>query len=234
MTVERNSGIQSLPSISEEVKMTDYSHPMEQFDGKVPEYLLHLQKETGIKNIFDAGFGDCKWVEWTNKHGIEIEGMEVDPDLVERGRLKYPKQASLLHHGDVTEPMPFEDNSFDYVLSIEVIEHIRTPELVIKKLKECYRICKKGVIITTPNCGDEQLLKQYGLIYNHYTHVATEGMKFTKDTAHRHWIKFTKQSLTDLLVNEFDDFVVFEKRPIKVLKPMVYDKLWAQITKEGV
>lgn len=211
----------------------NFNHPMEQFDDKMTEYLLYLKSNGGIESIFDAGFGDCKWVEWTNKHGIRYEGMEIDTDLVDRAHKKYPQMKDLLRHGDVTGELPYADNSFDYVLSIEVIEHIRTPQLVLQKMKECYRIAKKGVIITTPNCGDEKLLKQYGLIYNHYTHVATEGMKFTKDTAHRHWIKFTKESLTDLLIDEFDNFVVYEKRPIRILKPIVNDKLWAQITKEN-
>jgi len=205
---------------------------MEAFD-RVTEYLLYLQRTTGVTSLFDAGFGDCKWVEWTNKHGIEMEGMEIDPDLVKRGREKYPEQAQKLYQGDVTEPFPFEDNSFDYVLSIEVIEHIRTPEKVIDTLKECLRVSKKGVIVTTPNCGDEKFLRSHGLIYNHFTHVATDGMKFTKDTAHRHWIKFTKESLIGLLTDEFDDFIVYERRPIEILKPtIVYDKLWTLISKE--
>lgn len=199
----------------------------------ITQYLLKLKPK--VKTVFDAGFGDLKWLEWCNKHGIGFEGIEIDPKLVQKGREKYPEHADDLHEGDMTEGAleQFEDNSADVVLVVEVIEHIRHPDLVIKLLKECCRIAKKKVIITTPNCGDEKLLRQHGLTYLHFTHVATEGMKFTVDRAHRHWIRFTKENLTELLSNGgFTHFTVMEKRPIQILKVLCYDKLWAEIDVE--
>ena len=197
---------------------------LKQFE-TLTQYLLSLKPQS----IFDAGFGKLAWLSWCIKHNIKFEGMEIDDKLVEEGRKRFPKLAHALHQGDITQPLPFEDNSYDIVLLVEVIEHIKTPDLVLATLKECVRIAKRKVILTTPNCSDEQLLRKYGLIYLHYTHVATEGMKFTKDRAHRHWIKFTLQNLTELLAQEFDDFTVVPKRPIKILKPVIYDKLWAEI-----
>ncbi len=203
---------------------------MEDFD-TITRYLLQDKP----KSIFDAGFGDLKWLEWCNKHNIEFEGIEIDPELVAKGKEKYPNHADLLHEGDLTESNildEFPDNSTDVVLVIEVIEHIRHPDLVRKLLQQCARIAKKKVIITTPNCGDEDLLKKHGLIYHHYTHVATDGMKFTVDRAHRHWIRFTKGNLSELMTKDFTHFKVMEKRPIQILKVLCYDKLWAEINVE--
>lgn len=47
------------------------------------------------------------------------------------------------------ENIPTDDNSFDVVLMTEVLEHLKTPELVIK---ECYRVLKPSgkMIITVP------------------------------------------------------------------------------------
>lgn len=202
---------------------------MEQFE-TLTQYLLALKP----KSFFDAGFGKLEWLKWCIKHNIEYEGMEIDDKLVERGREEYRQHASTLHLGDVTEPLPFDDNMFDIVLLVEVIEHIRTPERVVATLKECTRIAKRMVVITTPNCSDEELLKQYGLTYHHYRHAATDGMKFRseRDKAHRHWIKFTFDNLTSLLADNFTHFTVVPKRPIKLLKPVCYDKLWALINAE--
>jgi SAM-dependent methyltransferase len=204
---------------------------MENFD-TVTEYLLSFQPK--IQKIFDAGFGDCKWIAWTRKHNIGFEGIEIDPKLVQKGREEYPEHAEDLYEGDMTDGAlkQFADKSADVVLVIEVIEHIRHPDLVRDLLKECCRIAKKKVIITTPNCGDEHLLRKHGLTYLHYTHVATEGMKFTVDRAHRHWIRFTKENLTELLSKNFTNFKVMEKRPIQILKVLCYDKLWAEINVE--
>lgn len=204
---------------------------MEKYD-KVTEYLLTLKP----KNIFDAGFGDLKWLSWSQKHHIEFEGVEIDPTLVKKGHEKYPQFKDKLHEGDLTTDIlkQFQDKSYDIVLLVEVIEHIKTPDLVLKILKECVRIAKDRVVITTPNCGDEKILREHGLAYLHYTHVATDDMKFTRDKSHRHWIKFTKQNLTELIARGgFQNFKVIEKRPIQILKPVCYDKLWVEIIAGG-
>lgn len=47
--------------------------------------------------------------------------------------------------------MPFEDNSFDVVFSAATLEHVGSRDSQKKMLEECYRVCKKGMFITTPN-----------------------------------------------------------------------------------
>jgi len=51
---------------------------------------------------------------------------------------------------DVNHSLDFEDEKFDYVIAIEVIEHLENPYNLIH---ESYRILKKGgkLILTTPN-----------------------------------------------------------------------------------
>lgn len=47
--------------------------------------------------------------------------------------------------------MPFADNSFDFVFSSAVIEHVGSREQQQQFLKECIRVARKHVFITTPN-----------------------------------------------------------------------------------
>ena len=47
--------------------------------------------------------------------------------------------------------MPFEDNAFDFVFSSAVIEHVGARECQLAFLKECVRVARKHVFITTPN-----------------------------------------------------------------------------------
>jgi SAM-dependent methyltransferase len=57
---------------------------------------------------------------------------------------------------DMNERLPFDDNSFDMIVSLEGIEHTLEP---VRFLKELIRICKKDgeIIISTPN-----ILNLYG------------------------------------------------------------------------
>ncbi len=47
--------------------------------------------------------------------------------------------------------MPFEDRSFDVVHSSAVIEHVGSYENQVKFARECARVAKKAVFLTTPN-----------------------------------------------------------------------------------
>lgn len=47
--------------------------------------------------------------------------------------------------------MPFDDNSFDFVFSSAVVEHVGSRECQLLFLKECIRVARKHIFITTPN-----------------------------------------------------------------------------------
>lgn len=47
--------------------------------------------------------------------------------------------------------LPFLDNSFDYVYSHAVIEHVGSREQQLKFIEEAFRVAKKGIFVTTPN-----------------------------------------------------------------------------------
>ena len=71
-------------------------------------------------------------------------------------------------------PYPFKNNTFDYVLIDNVIEHIKNPHCVIREL---WRICKKNAII-------EIIVPYYNSYYAHAdpTHVNffnEENMRLT-------------------------------------------------------
>lgn len=62
--------------------------------------------------------------------------------------------------------LPFENEKVDTVLCFEVLEHLSDP---VVALKEFFRICKKNIIITVPNCDLEPGMEKSRLSYYHYT-----------------------------------------------------------------
>lgn len=47
--------------------------------------------------------------------------------------------------------LPFEDDSFDFVHSSAVIEHVGSFDQQVQFISECTRVARKGVFVTTPN-----------------------------------------------------------------------------------
>jgi SAM-dependent methyltransferase len=47
--------------------------------------------------------------------------------------------------------LPFADDAFDFAHSSAVIEHVGSRDNQAKLLKELWRVCRKGIFVTTPN-----------------------------------------------------------------------------------
>ena len=56
---------------------------------------------------------------------------------------------------DISKPLPYEDNSIDYIFAEHVCEHLTTPD-VVRFFTEAYRILKKdGVLRIAVPCADQ-------------------------------------------------------------------------------
>lgn len=84
---------------------------------------------TENESILDVGCGD-NFVKkfFPNTTGLDIE-REVHPEVI--GDAHY---------------LPLEDNSFDWVVAISVIEHLENPAIAVR---EMIRVAKKGVLLWT-------------------------------------------------------------------------------------
>lgn len=114
-----------------------------------------------ISRLVAQNFDKCKIV------GLEYteEAIEAAKEFGETDRIEYVR-------GDIT-CMPFEDDSFDYVICTEVLEHIPSPERAIKEIE---RVCKKGMVITVPKepwfcLGNLLVLKNVSRLGNPIDHV---------------------------------------------------------------
>ncbi len=84
--------------------------------------------------------------EIKNRLGIVVFGIDVAEKSLEIAR----RRGIITKHGDVSNPLPFKDDCFDFVFAGEIIEHIFDTNLF---LKEIYRVLKPNgyLILTTPN-----------------------------------------------------------------------------------
>lgn len=100
-------------------------------------------------SVLDVGCGVGYLVKHLRRLGVDAHGVEVSEDAL---RLADPEVRPFLHYGDVTR-LPYEDNSFDAVVSFDVLEHIDASRLH-KAVEETVRVAKRYVlhkVYTTEN-----------------------------------------------------------------------------------
>lgn len=74
-----------------------------------------------------------------------MTGIDLNPDSVEYAAVRIPSATFLT--GDIGE-LPFEDDSFDLVLCLEVLEHIPEPGPVLAELS---RVCRGDIVLSVPS-----------------------------------------------------------------------------------
>lgn len=95
-----------------------------------------------INTALDVGCGDGKITQRVyNKKGIQIVGL--DNNLGALSRLSLPKIFSD------ADKIPFEDESFDLVLSTDTLEHI-SDEIHDQAWNELFRVAKSYVMVAVP------------------------------------------------------------------------------------
>jgi methionine biosynthesis protein MetW len=94
--------------------------------------------------ILDLGSGDGLFLSLLQQKGIEAEGL----DLSEAGVAKTRAKGLVASLFDFNDPIPFENNSFDTVVMLDLLEHLYTPEALVK---EAARVAKQYVIVGVPN-----------------------------------------------------------------------------------
>lgn len=99
-------------------------------------------------NVLELGCGAGRGMELIAKAADTYTGIDKNSDLLASHRKQYPNFTFL--EQNIPPFKGIEDNTFDFVITFQVIEHIEDDGLFIK---EIHRVLKPGgkAIITTPN-----------------------------------------------------------------------------------
>ncbi|HUL37332.1 MAG TPA: class I SAM-dependent methyltransferase [Thermodesulfobacteriota bacterium] len=93
--------------------------------------------------VLDIPTGTGILADRLRKMGFEMSCCDINPSFFSVPDLK-------VEIGDLNQSLPYADDSFDYVICLEGIEHTENPSNAIREFQ---RILKKGgkVFISTPN-----------------------------------------------------------------------------------
>lgn len=127
------------------------SNPVERFQNSQWEKLDEVNFSKGVildmvkkGSVLDIGCGDGLLLEYLKNTGLAVKGVDISSMAIDicKGR------GLDCSYVDITERLPFKDNSYDNVLLIDVLEHLFQP---VEVLKEARRVSKKYVFISVPN-----------------------------------------------------------------------------------
>lgn len=140
--------------------------------------------------ILDVGCGSGFSAEQSVKgrEDLEVHGVDVTEDLINYASKHRPQFHFKLAHG---EDLPYEDNQFDAILYLDVIEHLVDPSKSLKEARRCLK--EDGVVIILVVLENHPLFKIIWWLW-----LKLKGKVWHE--AHLHI--FTKKSLKSLLDRE--------------------------------
>lgn len=124
------------------IKEGDYNYPGEGIHRYVAKYINTLPDLSG-RVVLDVPCGDGRGSYEFRKKGAEVKALDLFPGFMKLNEVK-------AEFADLSEVLPIESSSVDYILCQEGIEHIPNQ---LKVLEEFNRVLKKDgvLLITTPN-----------------------------------------------------------------------------------
>ncbi|GAB3513445.1 hypothetical protein GCM10027341_55450 [Spirosoma knui] len=120
-------------------------------------------------NVLEIGCGWGRGLELLTKAADQYTGIDKNQELIAALQAEYPKSTFIA--ANIPPLAGLADNTFDYIVTFQVIEHIENDDLFIK---EAHRVLKPGgkLLLTTVN-------KQFSLTRNpwHVREYYADGLK---------------------------------------------------------
>lgn len=162
--------------------------------------------------VLDLGCGDGTHASMVRKFfDGNIYAIDPSEEIIEQAKRNYD---NIFFKVASAYDLPYEDNFFDVVYAIDVIEHLKEPK---KMLSEVRRVLKKDgiVIFQTPNYPIKRFYDFYNVISKNWR------SRFSDDPTH--FYKFTALHLKKMCseyfkVLEFKTRNIFLQNKLKFLK----------------
>jgi len=130
----------------------------------VHDTLHELLKNERPGKVLDAGAGEGALTRRLIQMTFGVEACDLNPE-------RFKLTAKECRKVDLNEALPYSDESFDFVVCVETIEHLRDPWHAVSEFR---RVLKKNgvLIITMPNilCIPSRLLFLFVGEYSYFSH----------------------------------------------------------------
>jgi ubiquinone/menaquinone biosynthesis C-methylase UbiE len=115
-------------------------------DRFVEKAIYELLDPRPNERVLDIGCGSGNHLLFFNKLGIDINGVDASPYMIDIARRRLGHRCTLRRC--MAEDLPFDDNEFDLAVLINTLEFLDDP---LKALREAGRVAKRKVFICVIN-----------------------------------------------------------------------------------
>jgi 2-polyprenyl-3-methyl-5-hydroxy-6-metoxy-1,4-benzoquinol methylase len=112
--------------------------------------LVPQMREHGVRSVLDVGCGRGAILSELRKHRFEVTGTEPCPKLLAHDLARLRAYPFMVHEMDM-----LADANYDFVLSVNLLDHLPNEGDVRLAIKEHFRIARLGVAFVV--CGDPPL-----------------------------------------------------------------------------
>jgi len=149
----------------------DYDRFSRYMESGAREFYERLRVSPGCR-LLDVGCGSGQLALMAAKDGVEVTGVDIASNSVERARERAQAEGVQARFEEAdAEALPFEDASFDVVVSLIGAMFAPRPDLVAKEL---LRVCKQGGTIALANWTPQGFIGQ--MFKTVSTFIAPSGM----------------------------------------------------------
>lgn len=104
-------------------------------------YIPNLQKDKSGLKILDVGCGNGNNTVFFKSIGFDAYGVEIDQEIIDYLNKKFNTAGVSFRQG-LNSKLPFEDNTFDFLVSWNVIHYEGNHENILRALEEYKRVLK--------------------------------------------------------------------------------------------
>jgi len=136
--------------------------PYTTYPKKLADYLVKEYKLSEGMKMLEIGCGRGEFLNGFKQNGLDVFGIDISQ---QSKRINKNIDIDIDICNVEKEEMPHSDNTFDFVFSKSLIEHLSSPDHF---LNECYRVLKPGGQILTLVPDWES---NYKIYFDDYTHI---------------------------------------------------------------
>lgn len=115
-------------------------------DESIEQLIVALLDPRPGERVLDIGCGTGDHLLIFNKLGLDINGIDASPHMIEKARQRLGHRCTL--KTGVAEDLPFDDNEFDLAVFINTLEFLDDP---LQALREAGRVANKKVFVGVIN-----------------------------------------------------------------------------------